>query len=392
MCEVLAQSDPSLFDFTDDEIAMRDTVRRFAKEQITPLVKSMDAARKFDAGLVKSIFSNGIMGIEVPEKYGGSGLNFMCVILANEEIAKIDPSVAGLTGVQHTLPINLIMKLGTPEQKEKYLPKLASEDVGSFCLSESGSGSDAFALKTTAIPDGDDFVLNGTKSWITNSDIAEVFLVMANVDPSKGYKGITTFIVDRDTPGLSVGKPERKLGLRASGTCQVIFNNCRIPKSSVLGEVGHGYKYAGGFLTVGRINVAATQLGSAQGCLDATIPYLFERRQFGKQLFEFQSMQHQVANIMTQIEAARLLVYNAARLYESGKPYLKEACMAKLFASELAQVTITKCIDWMGGVGFTEDFPQEKFYRDCKVGTIVEGTSNIQLETIAKVIRKEYQQ
>lgn len=381
----------SLFQFTEDELTIRDSVRRFAREQIAPVVKSMEAAGRIDDKVIEGLFTSGIMGIEVPEKYGGAALNFMCIILANEEISKVDASVSTLMGVHNTLPISLIRKLGTVAQQEKYLPKLATEWVGGFCLSEAESGSDAFALKTTAKQDGDYFVLNGTKSWISSSDVAGVFVVFANIDPTKGYKGITSFIVERDTPGLSVGKPERKLGLKASGTCTVSFDNCKVHKSQVLGELGHGYKYAAGFLNEGRISVASQQLGIAQGCFDLTVPYLLERKQFGKELFGFQAMQHQVANIATQLEAARLLVYNAARLCESGQPYLKEASMAKLFASELAQVTTAKCIDWMGGVGFTEDFPQEKFFRDCKVGTIYEGASNIQLNTIAKMIRKDFE-
>lgn len=384
------QSVPALTQLTEDEQIMKETVRKFAQEQVAPLVKKMDNEHKLDEGLVKALFDNGLMGIEAAEEYGGSGSNFMTSILTIEELSKVDASVAILVDIHNTLIIALLNKLGTTAQKEKYLPKLAQEYAGSFALSETASGSDAFSLKTTAKKDGNHFVLNGNKMWISNSDIAGVFLVMANADPSKGYKGITTFIVDRDTEGFSIGKKESKLGLRASGTCQLNFENCRVPEENILGQLGHGYKYAAGFLNEGRIGIAAQMVGIAQGTLDATIPYLLERKQFGKEIFSFQSMQHQIATVATQIEAARMLTYNAARLVEGGKPFLKEAAMAKFYASEIAQVATVKCIDWMGGVGFTTDFPQEKFYRDVKVGSIYEGTSNMQLNTIAKVIRKEY--
>ena len=302
----------------------------------------------------------------------------------------VDASVAVLVDIHNTLINALFTKLGTAEQKKKYLTKLATESAGSFALSEPSSGSDAFALKTTAKKDGSNYILNGTKMWISNSDVADVFLVMANADPSKGYRGITTFILDRDFQGLSIGKKEDKLGIRASGTCMLHLDNVKVPEENILGEYGKGYQYAAGFLNEGRIGIAAQMVGLAQGCFDATIPYLLERKQFGQDIYSFQGMQYQIAQIAVQIEAARLLTYNAARLQEVGAPFLKEAAMAKLFASEMAQQVTVKCIDWMGGVGFTKDFPQEKFYRDCKIGTIYEGTSNMQLSTIAKIIRKEY--
>ena len=286
--------------------------------------------------------------------------------------------------------ISLFNKLATKAQKDKYLNKLTTEYSGSFALSEPTSGSDAFALKTTAKKDGNSYILNGTKMWISNSDLSGCFLIMANVDTSKGYKGITTFIVEREYEGFSVGKKEDKLGIRASGTCMLHLENVRVPEENVLGEVGKGYQYAAGFLNEGRIGIAAQMVGTAQGCFDATIPYLLERKQFGQDIYSFQGMQYQIAQMATQIEAARLMYYNAARIQEAGAPFLKEAAMAKYFASEMAQQVTVKCIDWMGGVGFTRDFPQEKFYRDCKIGSIYEGTSNMQLSTIAKILRKEY--
>ncbi|CAO1396458.1 unnamed protein product [Diamesa serratosioi] len=382
---------------TDDEQVMKDTVAKLAQEQILPLVRKMDDEHKLDAGLVKTLFENGLMGVEAEAEYGGSGCNFMTMMLVVEELSKlmrilftVDASVAVLVDIHNTLINALFSKLGTAEQKKKYLTKLATESAGSFALSEPSSGSDAFALKTTAKKEGSNYILNGTKMWISNSDVADVFLVMANADPSKGYRGITTFILDRDFQGLSIGKKEDKLGIRASGTCMLHLDNVKVPEENILGEYGKGYQYAAGFLNEGRIGIAAQMVGLAQGCFDATIPYLLERKQFGQDIYSFQGMQYQIAQIAIQIEAARLLTYNAARLQEVGAPFLKEAAMAKLFASEMAQQVTIKCIDWMGGVGFTKDFPQEKFYRDCKIGTIYEGTSNMQLSTIAKIIRKEY--
>uniref|UniRef100_A0A336KJB0 Short/branched chain specific acyl-CoA dehydrogenase, mitochondrial n=1 Tax=Culicoides sonorensis TaxID=179676 RepID=A0A336KJB0_CULSO len=381
---------PYLTQLTEDELMMKETVRKFAQEQIQPLVKKMDEEHKLDDDLVRALFENGFMGIEIAEEYGGVGSNFLTTILAVEELAKVDASVAALVDIHSTLVTALFNKLGTKEQKEKYLPKLAQEFPGSFALSEPSAGSDAFSLKTTAKKDGNHYVLNGTKMWISNSDLSGVFLIMANADPSKGYKGITTFIVDREMEGFSVGKKESKLGICASGTCQLHLENVRVPEENILGTYGHGYKYAAGFLNEGRIGIGAQMIGIAQGCMDATIPYLLERKQFGADIYSFQGMQHQIATVATQIEAARLLTYNAARMVEAGKPFAKEAAMAKFFASEIAQTATIKCIDWMGGVGFTKDFPQEKFYRDVKIGAIYEGTTNMQLSTIAKLIRKEY--
>jgi len=375
--------------FTEDEMMMKSMVSRFATERVAPLVRKMDDDQKFDPEIVKELFSNGLMGVEVPAQYGGTESSFFSTIIVVEELAKVDGSLSILVDLQNTLINSLIIKLGTPEQKEKYLSMLAKDTVGSFALSEPLSGSDAFSLKTVAKKDGDDFILNGSKMWISNSDLAGVFLIMANADPSKGYKGITCFIVERSMPGFTVGKVENKLGIKASGTCMLHLDNVRVPKSNILGEYGHGYKYAAGFLNEGRIGIGAQMIGIAQGCLDATIPYTLERKQFGKPIYENQGLQYQIAECVTKLECARLLTYNAARLVQAGLPFVKEASMAKYYASEAAQYITNKCIDFMGGVGFTKDFPQEKFFRDSKIGSIYEGTTNMQLSTIAKLIKKE---
>ncbi|KAL6423676.1 hypothetical protein ACFW04_010289 [Cataglyphis niger] len=379
-----------LTQFTDDELMMKETVAKLAKEEIAPLVHKMEKEGKIDDHVLKMLFENGLMGLEIPVDYGGAGCNFMSTILTVEEVAKVDGAVAALVDIHNTLVNSFIIKVASEEQKQIYLPKLAQNYAGSFCLTEPGSGSDAFSLKTEAKKDGSDYIINGTKMWISNSDIAGVFLVFANANPSAGYRGITTFLVDRDTPGLTVAKPEDKLGIKASGTCMIHFDNVRVPESNILGEFGHGYKYAAGFLNEGRIGIGAQMIGIAQGCLDATIPYTLERKQFGHDIFSFQSMQHQIAQVATELECARLLVYNAARLVDAKKDVMKEAAMAKLIASESALRITAKCIDFMGGVGFTTDFPQEKYFRDSKIGTIYEGTSNMQLSTIAKCIRKQY--
>ncbi|XP_063230628.1 short/branched chain specific acyl-CoA dehydrogenase, mitochondrial isoform X3 [Bacillus rossius redtenbacheri] len=350
----------------------------------------MEQESKLDPSIIEALFENGLMGVEIATEHGGTGSNFLSTILVVEEIAKVDASVSVLVDIHNTLINSLIMKIGTPQQKQTYLPLLASRVAGAFCLSEPQSGSDAFAMKTTAKKSSGDYVLNGSKMWISNADIAGLFIVMANADPAAGYKGITCFLVDREAPGLSVGKKEDKLGLRASGTCMVHFDNVRVPESHILGEYGKGYKYAAGFLNEGRIGIGAQMVGLAQGCLDATIPYTLDRAQFGKKIYSFQAMQHQIAEAATQLECARLLVYNAARLQEAGLPFVKQASMAKYYAAEVAAQTTRKCIDWMGGVGFTKDYPQEKYFRDSKIGSIYEGTTNIQLNTIAKFIQMEY--
>ncbi|CAB0036407.1 unnamed protein product [Trichogramma brassicae] len=375
---------------SEDELMMKETVGKLARDDIYPIVRKMDKEGKIDSDLLKKLFENGLMGLEVPSEYDGTGCNFLTTILAVEELSKVDASVGALVDIHNTLVNSLIKKVASEEQKKKYLPKLANEYAGSFCLTEPGAGSDAFSLKTLAKREGSDYVINGTKMWISNSDIAGLFLVFANADPANGYRGITSFFVERNTPGLSVAKPEDKLGIKASGTCMVHLENVRVPESNILGEFGKGYKYAAGFLNEGRVGIGAQMIGIAQGALDATIPYTLERKQFGKQIFEFQSLQHQIAQIAIEVEAARLLVYNAARLVDAKKDVMKEAAMAKYYASEIAQRVTSKCIDFMGGVGFTTDFPHEKFYRDSKIGTIYEGTSNMQLSTVAKCIRREY--
>ncbi|KAH0623679.1 hypothetical protein JD844_006720 [Phrynosoma platyrhinos] len=404
-------------------------VKKFAQERVVPLVQKMDEEAKLDESLLKGLFEQGLMSIDLDPAYGGTGASFFSTILVVEELAKVDPSVSLVCELQNTF-INKLM--------------------GSICLTEPGSGSDAFSLKTCAEKKGDYYIINGSKMWISFAEQAGVFFVMANANPSAGYKGITCFIVDRNTEGLHVGKKENKLGIRATSTCPVTFENVKVPESNILGQFGHGYKYAIEMLNTGRIGIAAQvsntvqclglvqssyicpnsnvfyvihsqMLGLAQGCFDQTLPYTKQRNQFGKSIFEFQDqelsmfltvkkgrlnefcilfsivgfasskgMQHQIAQVATQIEAARLLTYNAARLVETGKPFIKEASMAKYYTAEVATLTTSKCIEWMGGVGFTKDYPIEKYYRDCKIGTIYEGTSNIQLNTIAKCIAQEY--
>ncbi|XP_075999768.1 short/branched chain specific acyl-CoA dehydrogenase, mitochondrial [Genypterus blacodes] len=381
---------PPLQSFSEEEGMMRDAVRKYAQERIAPFVSKMDEKHSMDEEVIASLFEQGLMGIEIDPEYGGTGSTFFSSILVIEELAKVDPSIAVLCDIQNTLINTLVSKLGTPEQKEQYLSRLATDTVGSFCLSEAESGSDAFALKTRAEKHKDYYIINGSKMWISNAEHAGVFLVMANADVSAGYRGITCFVVDRETEGLEICKKENKLGLCASSTCPLNFDNVKVPEKNILGKMGQGYKYAIGMLNEGRIGIAAQMLGLAQGCFDHTIPYTRQRMQFGKRIFDFQGMQHQIAHVATQIEAARLLTYNAARLKEAGRPFIKEACMAKYFTAEVATLTTSKCIEWMGGVGFTKDYPIEKYYRDCKVGTIYEGTTNIQLSTMAKFIDKEY--
>ncbi|MFH4980522.1 hypothetical protein AB6A40_007231 [Gnathostoma spinigerum] len=384
------QPAPPLTQFNEHEMVLRKSVRNFAIDVIQPLVREMDEKSEMHPSVIKGVFDNGFMGVEIPHQYDGAEASFFDAIIIIEELAKVDPSVSAYVDVQNTLIIPIILEHSTEAQKQKYLPKCHSEWIGGFCLSETSSGSDAFALKTTAIRDGDDYIINGSKMWITNSSHASFFLVMANVNPSKGYKGITCFIVDRDLPGVSVGKKEDKLGIRASSTCAVHFDSVRVNKEMVVGQVGKGYKIAIECLNEGRIGIGAQMVGLSQGCLDATIPYLQERKQFNKRIIDFQAMQHQIADIATQIECARLLVYNAARMKQAGIDFIKEAAMAKWYSSVVATNTTSKCIEWMGGVGFTKDYPIEKFYRDCKIGTIYEGTSNIQLNTIGKLIDLEY--
>lgn len=376
--------------FTDEEVMIKSAVKKFAQEQVAPLVSRMDENSKMEKSIIQGLFQQGLMAVDIDTKYGGTGASFFSFVLVVEELAKVDASVALICDIQNTVINGLIRKHGTEEQKATYLTRLATENIGSFCLSEAGAGSDSFALKTTADKQGDYYVINGSKMWISNAEYADLFLVMANVNPAIGYKGITCFLVERGAEGLHVGKAENKMGIRASSTCSLTFDNVKVPEANILGQIGHGYKYAIGSLNEGRIGIAAQMLGLAQGCFDYTIPYIKERIQFGKRLFDFQGLQHQVAQVATQLEAARLLTYNAARLVEAGRPFIKEASMAKYYTSEIAGLTTSKCIEWMGGVGYTKDYPVEKYFRDAKIGTIYEGTSNIQLNTIAKHIGAEY--
>lgn len=346
----------------------------------------MDAEGKLDPNILKAAFDDGLMGIEIPEEFGGSGMSFFEAIIAVEELAKVDPAISVVIDVQNTLVLRILMDHGNEKQKKQWLPRLAKDTVGSFCLSEASSGSDAFALRTRAELKGDHYVLNGTKCWITNAQEAGFFIVMANVDPSKGYKGITAFIVERNNSGLRIGKKENKLGIRASSTCEVIMEDCVVKKEDVLGEVGKGYKIAIETLNEGRIGIAAQMLGLAQGAFDYAIPYMKQRTQFNTPIANFQGMQFQYANAAVEIESARLMVYEAARRKLAGLPFTKEAAMAKYYSSEVAGRASSKAIEWLGGVGFTKEFAAEKYYRDSIIGKIYEGTSNINLQTIAKII------
>ncbi|KAI9224100.1 acyl-CoA dehydrogenase/oxidase [Blastocladiella britannica] len=379
----------SLHTLTEEETMMKEAAARFAQETVKPLVSKMDEAEKMDPAVFQGLFDQGFMGIEVPEEFGGAGSSFTSAIVVIEELAKVDPSVSVACDVQNTLVNTLFRTHGTQAIKEKYLTALATKSVGCFGLSEAGSGSDAFSLKTRAEKKGDYYVLNGSKMWITNSGEADIFLVFANVDPSKGYKGITAFIVDKEM-GVQIAKKESKLGIRASSTCVLNFDDVKVPASNVLGEVGKGYKYSIEILNEGRIGIAAQMLGLAQGAFDTAVAYSMERKQFGQAVGEFQGMQHQIAQVAVEIEAARLLTYNAARLKEEGKPFIREAAMAKLYASQIAEKSASKAIEWMGGVGFSREYGVEKFYRDAKIGAIYEGTSNIQLQTIAKMLQAQY--
>jgi alkylation response protein AidB-like acyl-CoA dehydrogenase len=378
---------------TEDENAVRDMVAQWAQTELAPHVRSMDRAGEMKPEIIQSLFDNGLMGMEIPEEFGGSGMNFTSACVAIEEIAKVDASFAILVDIQNTLTNNAIRFWGSPELQAEWLPKLATTHASSFCLSEAGSGSDAFAMqmRATLSADGSSYTLNGTKLWISNSKEAGVFLVFANAKPELGYKGITAFVVDAATEGITVGRKESKLGLRASSTCPLTFENVVVPAANVLGEVGHGYKYAIQILNEGRIGIGAQQLGIAKGAFNATMPYLFERKQFGQRIGDFQMMQQQYSQLATEIHAVETMLYNACRMKEQGLPFVKEASMVKLYSSQVAEKVASKCIEFCGGVGFTEDLMAEKFYRDCKVGSIYEGTSNIQLQTIAKILAKEYE-
>lgn len=380
------QFNPPLTQLTNDEQMLKEAAADFAKSSISPLVHEMDENAKLNPGLIKEFFEMGLMGIEIPEKYNGAGGTFMMSIVAIEQISRVDGSVGVFMDVQNTLVNNAFVRYASEEVKERYLPQLATEKVGAYCLSEAGSGSDAFALRTTAKEDGDYYVLNGSKLWITNANEADIFLVFANINPELGYKGITAFVVERGMEGFSVSKKENKLGIRASSTCEILFEDCRVPKANILGEYGKGYKVAIETLNEGRIGIGAQMIGIAQGAFDAALAYIQERKQFGKAISEFQGVQFDLARMATDIETARLLVYNAGRLKEAGQPFLKEAAMAKFYSSEVAERVSSMAIDLFGGNGYVKEYPVEKFYRDAKIGKIYEGTTNMQLSTIAKLL------
>jgi short/branched chain acyl-CoA dehydrogenase len=373
-----------LTQLSEDEQLFREQVRAFAEEQIRPQVSKMDAEASMPRSLIDQCFELGLMGVEIPEVHGGAESSFFMAALAVEELARVDASVAVLVDVQNTLVNNALSRWGNDEQKARYQPKLASSWVGAYALSEAGSGSDAFGLACRAEEDGDDWVLTGRKLWITNAAEAQLFVVMATVDPERGYKGITSFLVERDFPGFSVGKKEDKLGIRASSTCELVLEGCRVPKRNVLGDVGRGYKIAIETLNEGRIGIGAQMVGVAQGALECALGYSREREQFGRPIAEFQGVQFLLADLATELEAARLLTYNAARLRDAGQPFIKEAAMAKLFAARAAERITSSAIEVYGGYGFTREYPVEKFFRDQKVGHIYEGTSNMQRVVIAK--------
>uniref|UniRef100_Q01VQ5 Short/branched chain specific acyl-CoA dehydrogenase, mitochondrial n=1 Tax=Solibacter usitatus (strain Ellin6076) TaxID=234267 RepID=Q01VQ5_SOLUE len=369
---------------SEEERFFQSTVRKFAREQIRPYVREMDEAAVFRKDIIQQFFTMGLMGIEIPEEFGGQGGTFFQAILAVEELSAVDPSAGVIVDVQNTICNNALLRWATAEQKAKYLPLLAEKMVASYALSEAGSGSDAFAMATRAEDKGDHFLLTGRKLWITNAAEAGFFLLFANANPEAGYKGVTAFLIERDFPGFAVGKKEDKIGLRASSTCELILDNCRVPRENVMGEVGKGYKIAIETLNEGRIAIGAQMIGLARGALDHAVTYARERKQFGKPIGEFQGVQFDLAKMAVEVEAARLLVYNAARLRDAGLPFLAEAAMAKYYSSEIAERVASKSIEVHGGVGITKDYPVEKLYRDAKIGRIYEGTSNIQLMTIAK--------
>jgi butyryl-CoA dehydrogenase len=386
MSTVLTGVRPALSSLSEDETLFRDAVREFAEAELAPRAAHMDQAAEMDADLLPLLFEMGLMGIEVPESMGGAGSTFFVSVLVVEELSRVDPAVGVLVDVQNTLVINAVKRWGTDEQEGRWLPRLASDTVGAYCLSEAGSGSDAFALACRARQEGDDWILDGQKLWITNGKEAGLFIVFANVDPDQGYRGITAFVVEEGQDGFTVGKKEDKLGIRASSTTELLFDGVRVPPENVLGQVGKGYKVAIETLNEGRIGIGAQMVGLAQGALDHTLRYVQERAQFGRPIGEFQGVQFQLAEMATNIEAARLLVYNAARLKDAEEDFLMAAAQAKLFASEMAQTVASTCIDLHGGYGFTKEYPVEKYYRDAKIGTIYEGTSNMQKQTIAKML------
>ena len=384
MTEQQAELIPPLTVLTEDETLLRDSVRQFAQDRIRPHVQEMDEHAKIPRALIDELFDLGVMGIEVPETYGGGGGRFFHAVLAVEEFSAVDPSIGVLVDVQNTLCVNALLRWGSDDLKRRYLPALASRSVGAYALSEAGSGSDAFALAARARDQGDHFVLDGRKLWITNANEADVFLVFATVNPEAGYRGITAFVVERGVEGFAVGKKEDKLGIRASSTCELLLDGCKVPRANVLGEVGKGYKVAIETLNEGRIGIGAQMIGLARGALDHAVKYTKERKQFGKAIAEFQGVQFQLARAAVDLEAARLTVYNAARLRDAGKPFLTEAAICKIFSSEVAEHVSSLAVNLFGGYGFVKDYPVEKLYRDAKIGQIYEGTSNLQLVTIAK--------
>ena len=386
MSTVLTGARPALSSLSEDETLFREAVREFAEAELADRVMPMDQAGEMDPDLLPLLFEMGLMGIEIPESMGGAGSSFFVSVLVVEELSRVDPSVGVLVDVQNTLVINAIKRWGDDQLRQRILPRLAADTVGAYCLSEAGSGSDAFALSCRARRDGDDWVIDGQKMWITNGKEAGLFIVFANAKPEDGYRGITAFLVEAGQDGFTVGKKEDKLGIRASSTTELVFDGVRVAPENVLGEVGKGYKVAIETLNEGRIGIGAQMVGLAQGALDHTLRYVQEREQFGRPVGDFQGVQFQVAEMATAIEAARLLVYNAARLKDSGEDFLMAAAQAKLFASEVAQRVASTCIDLHGGYGFTKEYPVEKYYRDAKIGTIYEGTSNMQKQTIAKML------
>src|SRR5262245_14151813 len=376
----------ALTTLADDERLLRDSVYEFADREIRPLVREMDEKAKIPRDLIDQLFDLGVMAVEVPEPLGGAGGTFFHSVLAVEALSRVDPSVGVLVDVQNTLVVNAFLRWGTADQQTTYLQRMAQGTVGAYALSEAGSGSDAFALTTRAAEHGDAFILTGRKLWITNANEADLFIVFATVNPDAGYRGISAFIVERGTSGFSVGKKEDKLGIRASSTCELLFEQCHVPRANVLGEVGKGYKVAIETLNEGRIGIGAQMLGIAQAALDHAVRYTKERKQFGKAVAEFQGVQFELARAALDVEAARLLVYNAARLRDAGRPFLTEAAMCKLYASEVAERVASLAVNLFGGYGFVKDYPVEKLYRDAKIGQIYEGTTNLQLQTIAKAL------
>jgi alkylation response protein AidB-like acyl-CoA dehydrogenase len=381
-----ARSGSPLTMLSEDEQMFRASVREFAEGELRPRVEQMDEQAKLDPALVKQCFDLGIMGIETPEEFGGAGASFFTAILAVEELSRVDASVGVFVDVQNTLVNNALIRWGTQDQKKKYLTALSTESVGAYALSEAGSGSDAFAMQTRAVDKGDHYLINGRKLWITNGNEAEIFVLFANANPEEGYRGITAFVVEKSFSGFSVGKKENKLGIRASSTTELILEDCVVPKENVLGEVGKGYKTSIETLNEGRIGIGAQMIGIARGAMDAALAYTGERQQFGKSINQFQGVQFQLAEMATELEAARLLVYNAARMKDAGMNFVKEAAIAKLYASRAAERISSVAIELYGGYGFVKDYPVEKFWRDSKIGAIYEGTSNMQLQTIAKLM------